>query len=172
MGAAAASILRDTSTGLLSSDMVQSSLSLYACTTERTSAVHTVGRCRSRKFIGQDSKFWDRFEVSHVDSVSTRWSMPPKCRSGTVANSRSRQAAHSRCSTCDALSKRVGAARHAMYRPASATGSVCTCGPDPFHQITRMAPELPAVLYLPWQFLNLRPLPQGQCSLRPTLGRP
>ena len=51
MGAAAASILRDTSIGLLSSDMVQSSLSLCASSTERTSAVHTVGRCRSRKFI-------------------------------------------------------------------------------------------------------------------------
>ena len=51
MGAAGASILRDTSTGLLSSDMVQSSLSLYACTTERSSALHTVGRCGSCKFI-------------------------------------------------------------------------------------------------------------------------
>jgi hypothetical protein len=56
MGAAAASILRDTSIGLLSSDMVQSSPSLYACTTDRTSVVHTVGRCRSRKFIHR-SKF-------------------------------------------------------------------------------------------------------------------
>lgn len=51
MRAAGASILRDTSTGLLSSVMVQSSLSLCACPTERTSVVHTVGRCRSRKFI-------------------------------------------------------------------------------------------------------------------------
>ena len=39
MGAAAAAILRDTSIGLLFSDMVRSSLSLDACTTERTSAV-------------------------------------------------------------------------------------------------------------------------------------
>ena len=40
----------------------------------------------ANSLIDHNFTFWDRFEVSHVDSVSTRWSMPPKCR--TVPPSR------------------------------------------------------------------------------------
>jgi hypothetical protein len=55
MRAAGASILRDASSGLLASAMVQSSLrcapSPCACSNERTLGVHTVGSWRSCEFI-------------------------------------------------------------------------------------------------------------------------
>ena len=85
MGAAAASILRDTSIGSLSSDMVQSSLSLYACTTERTSVVRTVGRRRSRKFIHR-SEFHSWTDLSiHFDSAVSRVEQGGACPRSAVA---------------------------------------------------------------------------------------
>jgi hypothetical protein len=68
--------------------MVQSSLSLDACTTERTSAVHTVGRRRYRKFIHRQNfnsgTDWGKHPASplkwrlyHWSSVPSVWSTSP-----------------------------------------------------------------------------------------------
>src|ERR1700681_538603 len=83
MRAAGASILRDTSTGLLSSAMVQSSLSLCLCTLRLLYRAHvsvsygwTLQVPRIHSSVRNSHS--DRFEVSRFDSVVSKVEHAPE----------------------------------------------------------------------------------------------
>jgi hypothetical protein len=74
MRAAGASILRDTSTGLLScvNGSVHSVALRLPYRAHLSSSYNLDVAGSANSFIGQNFRFWDRFEVSHFDSAVSK----------------------------------------------------------------------------------------------------